>query len=680
MSKAFWIENLNPEQQEAALHDHGPMLILAGAGSGKTTVLVSRTGRLIDEKVADAKKICVLTFTNKAAMELKHRVTLKLGPTGKNVWGGTFHSFGLQILKQFYKEAKLPKGFGIMDQSDSQALVKELLKDFKMAEKEDFDSGKLLFLMSDWRSKGFVTADNEDPYTTAATWVMPRYEKRLHHFGVVDFDGLLLRPLEIFKNHPDIKERIQNAFTQIMVDEFQDTNKTQLQLVMELAEVHKNVTVVGDDDQSIYGWRGACIDNILKFPKLYDTCKVVRLERNYRSTSAILNLANAVIIKNEKRHGKTLKALVKSQLDIDAELKPELFIYENEDDEAEKVVDDIESQLKEGFNFKDVAILFRSNGQGALLEAELKRRQIPHKMSGGTGFFDRKEIKDILSYLRCSIRPNEVALRRIINTPARGLGDVTIDHLTTFSDEKKISFFDAMGKWKDAGVNETAGESMQTFLLQLSEMADYVLTGTTLPSAGQRLTEYMLKLGYKHHMEKLSKNLQAAAQKWRLVEILGNILDKFILRDGASVKTLRDFVDLMQLRDFEDDSEENKNSVQLLTLHACKGLEFQIVYLIGIEEEILPHRTLGSDISEERRLFYVGVTRARQKLILSRAKERKRFGKLITSAPSRFLLELPPSTYTEYPFGGRPVSTDQRASMLAELYKKIDANPNSLKN
>jgi superfamily I DNA/RNA helicase len=674
-----WIENLNPEQKQAALHDSGPMLILAGAGSGKTTVLVARTGRMIEEKVAEAKRICVLTFTNKAAKELKSRVTDKLGSIAKDVWAGTFHSFGLQILKQFHKEAELPKGFGILDSGDSQSLVKELLKDFKMAEKADFDSGKLISKMSDWRAKEVLSDDSDDPYSVASSWLLPKYIRRMTHLGLVDFDGLLLKPLELFKTHPEIEKRIQDAFSQIMVDEFQDTNKTQMALVTKLSEVHENITVVGDDDQSIYGWRGACIDNILKFPKLYKSCVVVRLERNYRSTPEILNLANAIIIKNEKRHDKILKPHqpIKSPSgDGTDNSLPEIFVYETEDEETEKVADDIESHIKDGFQYKNIAILFRSNGQGALFEAELKRRNIPHEVTGGTGFFERREIKDVLAYLRCSIYPNEVALRRIINTPNRGLGETSIDKLTLFANENKTDFYSAAIKWKEAGLSSQAGDALEKFFKDLKDLAPSVLRGTSHPSTSIRLLEYLNNMGYKQFIEKHSKDQGQVNQKWRLIEIFGNVLDKFIQKGGSSDKTLREFLNAMELHDTEEDDEKNKNSVQLLTLHGCKGLEFPIVYLVGIEEEILPHRTLGTDISEERRLFYVGVTRAQKKIFLSRARQRKRFGKLTNCAPSRFLLELPTNSYKEYELGWRPISTVERKDLLANLYKKIEAISN----
>jgi superfamily I DNA/RNA helicase len=676
-----WTKNLNSEQQQAALHNNGPMLILAGAGSGKTTVLVSRTGRLIDEKLCEAKQICVLTFTNKAATELKLRVTARLGDSGKGVWAGTFHSFGLQILKQFSREAGLPKKFGIIDSGDSQSLVKELLKDLKIAEKSDFDSGKLLSLMSDWRGKSsnLRNFNSEDPYHIAGEWLLPKYEKRLEHLGVVDFDGLLLKPLALFEKHPEIAERVKNAFTQIMVDEFQDTNRTQMSLVTRLSESHENITVVGDDDQSIYGWRGACIENILKFPKLYKSCVVVRLEENYRSTPAILNLANAIIIKNENRHGKILRAALAKRLpEADQGITPELFVYTNEDEESEKVADEIESQIKEGFKYSDVAILFRSNGQGALFEAEFKKRGVPHRMTGGTGFFERKEIKDVLAYLRCSIKPNEISLRRIINTPHRGLGEVTLEKLIDYSNTQKISLFDSLSCWRSIGLSETVGETIEALLKNLENLAPNVLRGTSHAATSMRLLEQLAHLGYRHHIEKHSKDQVQANQKWRLIEIFGNVLDKFIVKGGASTKTLNEFLNAMELHEsIDDDEEEKKNSVQLLTLHGCKGLEFPIVYLVGLEEEILPHRTLGSDIAEERRLFYVGVTRAQQRLFLSRARERKRFGRLVTSAASRFLLELPPMAITEYAQGFRPISQDQRKNLLAALYEKIDSKNQS---
>lgn len=666
--KRSWIENLNPEQQQAVLHNQGPLLILAGAGSGKTTVLVSRTGRLIDEEMAKPESICVLTFTNKAAAELKHRVEAKLGDLGAGVRAGTFHSLGLQILKQFHKQARLPKAFGILDSGDSQALVKELLKDFTLADKADFDASKLLSIMSQWRARSISDNHQDDAYSIASHWVLPKYLKRLHRMGVVDFDELLLRPLELIQTHAEIKQRIQSAFSQVMVDEFQDTNITQMKLISILCEPHKNITVVGDDDQSIYGWRGACIDNILTFPRAYDDCRVIRLERNYRSTPAILNLANSVISKNEKRHGKVLRSHRSDPGDL-----PELFVYATEDEEVERVVEDIENQIRDGLQYQDIAILFRSNGQGALFEAELKRKNIPHKVTGGTGFFERKEAKDVLAYIRCAVRPNEVALRRILNTPSRGIGDACEERLTNLAHSENISLFKALSRWREAGVTEQAGAEIESFNFMLSGFLAKLLDATTQPSISMRLVSAIEEVGYKKHLEKYSKNAVQAYQRWRFVEILGNILERFVTKGGLNEKTIRDFLNKMELHDDALEEDKNKSAIQLMTLHGCKGLEFPVVYLVGLEEEIIPHRTLGSDVSEERRLFYVGVTRAQRQLILSRASQRKRFGKMITSAPSRFLLELPPETFVEHTRGCRPLLESTRQNLLAELYKKLEA-------
>lgn len=668
LSADTWIRGLNPEQKTAVCHVKGPLLILAGAGSGKTTVLVSRTGNLISEGHATARQICVLTFTNKAARELKNRVAAKLGNQGKDVWAGTFHSFGLLILKQFYKEAGLPKGFGILDSADSQAIIKELLKDLVLVEKADFDAGKLLSILGTWRARGQTTARNgEDPYEIAAQWLLPKFKKRLRKLGVVDFDELLLRPLALFEKHPEIKEKVQSSFKHVMVDEFQDTNRTQMELVKVLVEPHQNITVVGDDDQSIYGWRGAEIENILTFPRLYQDCQVIRLERNYRSTPSILKLANEVISKNTKRHGKVLKP----NPDVEEGPLPEVFVYENESEEVERIVADIEQKIKKGRAFQDCAILYRSNSLGALFEAELRRVGIPHRVTGGTGFFERKEVKDVLAYLRCAIRPNEVALRRILNTPQRGVGETSIEKLSQFAEAQKISLYQAAKRWKEAEVPEKTGEGLDQMFRFLEKLIPDLLNISTHAMASQRLLRLFEELGYKTFIEKYARNAQQAQHRWKLLEIFGNVLDKFFAKGGVSKKTVKEFVECMELRDEVDDGEDT-NKVQLLTLHGCKGLEFPVVYLAGIEEDILPHKTLGSDVSEERRLFYVGVTRAKEELMLSRARTRQKYGKACQCAPSRFLLELPQSCYKEYGLGFRPVSETERTSMLSDLFNKID--------
>jgi DNA helicase-2/ATP-dependent DNA helicase PcrA len=668
---SHWVEHLNPEQCEAALHNHGPMLILAGAGSGKTTVLVSRTGRLIEEGICRAKEICVLTFTNKAAKELQHRVTKKLGKKlSKGLWAGTFHSFGLHVLRQYHKEARLPKNFGILSTGDQASIVKELLKDFSTG-KESYDADLLISMMSDWRSIGRTRAKLDDEYEVACEWLLPKYIKRLEHLGLVDFDELLLGPVRLAENFPDIAYDLKNRFKQLMVDEFQDTNKIQMKLVLLLSAGNLNISVVGDDDQSIYGWRGAEVSNILSFPHLFDECKVVRLERNYRSTPAILDVANVVIQKNTERHDKVLRAGTNSGPGE----KPELFVYENEDEEAERVCSEILQLNRDGKEFSDIAILYRSNSQGALIEAELRKNMIPYKLNGGTAFFDRRETKDILAYLRCALNPNELALRRIINTPHRGIGESSLDKIIELSREKSWSFERSARNWKQAEVNEKTGASLDDFFLLLDDFVPIILKENG-KSCGQNLQELMHKIGYKSFIEKLSKDHKAASMRWALVDIFANVLDSFIEQGGRKPQTIIEFIDAMELRDqmVEGDEKSDEPKVQLMTFHASKGLEFPVCFMVGIEEDLIPHKSLGGDISEERRLFYVAVTRAKEKLIMSRARERRKYGRMKKSAPSRFLLEVPEDMLKKYDMGFRPINVAERKSMLDDLYAKLDKN------
>lgn len=669
---SHWVSHLNPEQKEAALHNTGPMLILAGAGSGKTTVLVSRTGRMIEENVCKAKEICVLTFTNKAAKELQHRVTKKLGSKlSKGLWAGTFHSFGLHVLRQYHKEARLPKNFGILSTGDQVAIVKELLKNFSTG-KESYDCELLISMMSDWRSISRWKAKADDEYEIACEWLLPKYLKRLEHLGLVDFDELLLAPVRLAEQFPEIAYDLQNRFKQLMVDEFQDTNKIQMKLVLLLSAGSLNISVVGDDDQSIYGWRGAEVSNILSFPHLFDECKVVRLERNYRSTPAILNVANVVIEKNTERHDKVLRAGVE---DAGPGEKPELFVYENEDEEAEQVASEILKQNNEGREYNEFAILYRSNSQGALVEAELRKNRIPYKLNGGTAFFDRRETKDILAYLRCALNPNELALRRIINTPNRGIGETSLDNIIEHSREVNKSFESSARAWQEAGVNEKSGKSLDEFFQLLDDLVGEVLKENG-KSCGQNLQQIMSDIGYKSFIEKISKDHKAAQMRWALVDIFANVLDSFIEQGGRSPQTIMEFIDAMELRDqmVEGEDKDNNPKVQLMTFHASKGLEFPVCFMVGIEEDLIPHKSLGGDIAEERRLFYVAVTRAKQKLIMSRARERRKYGRMKKSAPSRFLLEIPDDMLTKYEMGFRPMKAEDRKSMLDDLFSKLDSN------
>lgn len=668
-----WTAGLNPEQSDAVAHTEGPLLILAGAGSGKTTVLVSRAGRLVDEGLVKAEELCVLTFTNKAARELKERVSHKLGNAGKKIWAGTFHSFGLQLLRRFHKKAGLSREFGVIDSSDAGALVKEILKDFhntgRRGEKSAYDAERLLNLIGEWREKGIKNATKEEEYEEAVEWALPKYLKRLDNLGMVDFDSLILRPIELMQQDPEVARAVQESFRFVMVDEFQDTNQMQMRLIDWLVRPHRNLAVVGDDDQSIYGWRGACIRNILDFPKSYSGCKVVRLEQNYRSTPEILKVANAVIARNTQRHPKVLRPRPTTE----AGTLPEIVVFDDENQESECIGLEIADLIRQGHRKKAIAVLYRSNSQGALLEAELRRQQIPYLMSGGTAFFDRKETRDVLAYLRCAFRPNEVGLRRLFHAPSRGIGEKTIDALTEYSRTHHVPFVEVARNWQTCGLEPRAGHALDTLFKQLETLVELLVQPSPI-TAGNRLIQFFEEIGYKAHVERHSGNALVATKRWRIMELFAGILDRFVERGGRTKESIRDFVDAMELRDALNDKKEDDDRVQLLTLHACKGLEFPIVFFMGVEEDILPHKTLGSDVTEERRLFYVGVTRAQKQLILTRAKRRRKHGQMVSSAPSRFLLEIPEGLVTSRS-GPRPIREDQRKAMMADFFKKLDSLP-----
>lgn len=649
---------------EAVKHDRGPMLILAGAGSGKTTVLVARAGRLVEEKIVEARELCVLTFTNKAARELKSRVQARL-PGAKALWAGTFHSFCLFLLRRFHKEIGMGSTFGVIDTTDSVAIVKELLSNFNLAGKDAFDAEEVLNVVNKIRERKNYQIDEEDEYEVAADWVRPKYLSRLNQMGLFDFDGLILRTIELLKTNESVRQQVHDQYQQVMVDEFQDTNQMQMDLVSALAGEKKNLTVVGDDDQSIYAWRGAQVRNILDFPKRFAQCRVVKLEDNYRSMPAILNLANQVITRNKDRHPKTLR----SGRFTEPGRKPEVFVFDTEEEESDAVVNEVDSLMREGFHRKEIAILYRSNSQGATLEAELRKRHHPYEMSGGMGFFDRKETRDVLAYLRSALRPNELALRRILNTPSRGIGDKTLELIMNLAETKRLSFFKAIQRWQEAGVEHKTGAEIETFLQFLKELPEKLLQA---PDPARACVEALEGLGYRKFVEKSSTKSELAEKRWRFVELFAEILSKFILKGERKEKALIDFIDAMELRDEGKDSEEEKDAIQLLTLHACKGLEFPAVILMGVEEDLIPHKTLGTNIDEERRLFYVGITRAEKRLIMTRSEKRRRHGKLNDVPASRFLLEIPKELYVEYK-GTRPVDKSVRKSLLDDLYKKLDS-------
>ncbi len=661
----MWTKGLNPEQAQAVQHSFGPLLVLAGAGSGKTTVLVARTGRIVADGLARPDQICVLTFTNKAARELKHRVAHKLGDRAKGLWAGTFHSFGLQILRAHHEKAGLPANFGVIDQTDSKALLKEIMREVSVAGKEAFDFDEVLNLINKIRFNEPLPPVDDD-YRAISEFLAPKFERKMELLGVVDFEGLLSRPLKLFREHTSVMEFLQNHYKFMMVDEFQDTNETQMNLVERLTASHRNICVVGDDDQSIYGWRGAQVQNILDFPKRFKPCEVIRLERNYRSSPHILNAANELISKNSKRHGKVLKPEGRFK---DPTL-PEAFLCETEEEEALFVIREIRNWLSMGYQYKDIAILYRSNSQGGLLEGHLRHNQVPYTVSGGTGFFDRKEIKDILAYMRFSLSPNDVSLRRIINTPPRGIGDTTLEKLNQYSLAHQKTLYQSLKHWREAEVPEATGTTITQFLETVATLKDHILNIQSHLSAGGALLEFLRNMGYRDYLLKTSKDASVGDRRWIMAEILARVLDSFVNKGQRALKTFKEFLDAMELRD--DVEEEGENKMSLMTLHACKGLEFPCVMIIGVEEDLIPHKTLGTNVDEERRLFYVGLTRAKERLILTRAKTRLRYGVQRPVSPSRFLLEISEKHLKDYQSEFRPVTSEQREDLLSGFLANLD--------
>jgi len=662
-----WTKGLNPEQVEAVQHNQGPLLILAGAGSGKTTVLVSRTGRLISENVVRPENITVLTFTNKAARELKHRVEKRVGEKAHGIWTGTFHGFGLQLLKTFPTEAGLEPHFGILDASDSSSLIRELLKETRSATKSSFDPDRLLQIINSKRSKQSY-APVEDDYEEMAQVLQEKYEKKLKLLNVVDFESLLLLPLRLLKQSETVRARVQKRCHFLMVDEFQDTNFIQMEWIREMWGEQQNIAVVGDDDQSIYGWRGALVQNILDFPKEFKNCRVIQLTRNYRSHEPILALANQAIQFNEKRHGKSLRP----ERHFEKRELPEVFVFENENEEAEGVVREIQDQIRLGRKAGEIAVLYRSNSQGAFLEGELRKNRIPYQITGGTSIFERKEAKDVLSYLEQSLRPNDLGLKRILNVPPRGLGDVSLEKILNFAKAQRLPLFQALLRHGQIDLPSQAHEGLAQFLESLRELPKKILESEATPGAvTSSWKQFFEKMGYSQYLHKDSTKAESAQARWVRVEIVGRLLENSLHRNGFSQESLRAFCEMVTLRDDEDEQDRSQ-FVQLMTLHASKGLEFPVVILAGLEEDLLPHKTLGGHIEEERRLFYVGITRAQEKLMMTRCRLRQRYGQLRPVSPSRFLVQLDPSLYVEHEHGVRPWKEEQRTSMVGDFLKKLE--------
>jgi superfamily I DNA/RNA helicase len=638
---------LNPPQREAAGHGAGPLLILAGAGSGKTRVITFRIAHLLDQGVPP-EAICAVTFTNKAAEEMRERVGHLVN--NRNVASkltiGTFHALGLQILRAERKALGVPRGFVIYDGSDQMGLVREAMRTIHDGDRR-LDAKAILTRISLAKNAFISPAEFKgnpaDDYDAMTVHVYPKYQEQLRSCAAFDFDDLIVEPVRLWQSDPDARERWGSKFQYVMVDEFQDTNRAQLRMVQALVEKHSNLVVVGDDDQSIYSWRGADPSNILGFDKLFPTAKTVKLEQNYRSTKSILAAANTVIANNKDRHGKTLwSQLGEGELITHA-------VAATAEAEAQWIAREIVTLVKAGRRWSDMAILYRSNIQAKLLEEELRTHEVPYVMYGGQQFYERKEVKDVLAYLRIAVSPrDELALRRVINYPTRGVGAQSIDKLVSAAHGSGATMWDALATTDVTGPARTG---IEKFKLAVERLRHGIESGHNLVDSTKGLIE---DIGLYDDLRAASPSMSAAQRRIDNVQGLLNSLQRWMDK-GKGMDKLAEYLRHMSLDSSNDDKkDEEGDKVVLTTLHGAKGLEFPVCFMIGLEEELLPHaRTLNpqatdvmdvdhaTDVSEERRLCYVGITRAQRKLYLTRATTRVSRGRIMPRTPSRFLLEIP---------------------------------------
>lgn len=633
---------LNQQQREAVETLSGPLLVLAGAGTGKTRVVTHRIARLIQRGTRPGR-ILAVTFTNKAANEMQQRAAALLGRRQKERPEiSTFHSLCVRVLRRHARRLGLPERFAIFDRSEQERLARAAMREIQVPGAV-LRPGDLLAIISSWKSAavrpGDASANARTDREHLAAAAYRRYQKALEAQGAVDFDDLLLRTDDLFRQFADARRAEAGRFDHVLIDEYQDTNTTQYQLVRALAVEHRNLCVVGDDDQSIYGWRGADVTHILRFERDWPGAKVVRLEENYRSTTPILEMANRLIANNRHRHPKVLRSSRRGGE------QPRILTFPDETTEARVIVDEIAAQIASGLvPPRDVAILFRTNQQPRSFESELRRREVPYVLVGGMSFFDRKEVRDVLAFFRVVVEPSdESALLRIINTPPRGLGQGTVQRLLAAAVERRVPLWKLLIETKGRGlVSEAARRGVADLVALVNRWRQQSARAGLAALAKSVIDE----VGYRQELERLYDDPNERAARLAAVEDTVNAVAEYARRTRQP--TLEGFLDEIALsgRDEENDKRAklNRDAVVLMTLHSAKGLEFPRVYLVGLEEGILPHqRSIDSDraaVDEERRLCYVGITRAQDQLTLSWSQTRFKWGKPRPTQPSRFLLEI----------------------------------------
>ena len=616
------IEKLNTEQKEAVLTTEGPLLILAGAGSGKTRVLTTRIAYLVEEQHVSPFQILAITFTNKAAKEMKERVTSIIGDMASYIQISTFHSFGLRILRENCETLGYDKNFTIMDGDDSLTVIKRILKELNYDPKE-YNPHAIRNKISGCKNE-MVSPEIYERYAVTefekvVLEVYKKYKKTLKKNNAVDFDDLLILPLELFHKNKDILEKYQDKFKYILIDEYQDTNEAQYLLTKMLSAKYRNICVVGDENQSIYSFRGANYRNILNFEKDYQEAKVIKLEQNYRSTTTILDAANSVIKNNQSRKDKNLWSTKGEGAKIT------YYRAENEKDEAKYIGKKARELNSKGVSYQDIAVLYRTNAQSRIIEETMLAENIPYRVIGGTSFYNRKEIKDLLAYLKLIHNDRDnISLQRVINTPKRGIGLKTIEQLQEKADSLEISMYEAIDGGKEL-VFKNLIENLKRISenLTLTELVDKVLDAT----------------GLKKELQE-EKTLEADIRLENLEEFK-SITKQF--EEEFGIVSLEDFLLETSLISDKDEFTNDINRISLMTIHSVKGLEFDYVFVVGLEEGIFPHMNSlmdNTELEEERRLCYVAITRAKEKLYISNARRRTLFGKDQINPPSRFIAEI----------------------------------------
>ncbi len=646
MTNLKLVQGMNPRQKEAVLHVEGPLLIMAGAGSGKTRVLTHRMAYLLQEYDVNPWNILAITFTNKAAREMKERVEKLVGSQAQDMWVSTFHSMCVRILRRECEKLGYARTFTISDPSEQQTLVKRIMK------KQNIDSdkfshqmvlGKISQAKNDLLGPNEFESYNKGYIDSIVAKIYKDYQKELKQSMSMDFDDLIMLTVQLFQQFPETLSFYQNKFQYIHVDEYQDTNHAQYKLVKLLAEKLKNICVVGDADQSIYGWRGANMENILDFEKDYPNAKVVLLEQNYRSTKVILEAANQVIQNNQQRKEKNLWT------ENDQGQKISYYRAQSEQDEALFVVSQIQEHIaNQRMNYDDFAILYRTNAQSRILEERLLKANMPYRMVGGQRFYDRLEIKDILAYLRLLINPyDDMSFRRVINSPKRGVGPASLEKLADFASMHDMSLLEASRNSVLANIKGKAGKGISDFAKiyeDIAKMQEF------LPFS-ELIEEFIKHTGYIQQLQ-LANNLESDARIENIQEFISvaKQFEKDRLDLESEEPALIQFLTDLALVSDSDTQDQEGRSVTMMTLHAAKGLEFPVVFLVGMEDGIFPSsRSImeNDDVEEERRLAYVGITRAEEKLYLTNAYSRLLYGRTQSNRASRFIDEIDPKLLDE---------------------------------